>query len=120
MKKLLSTFKKQQTSVIVISNETTNTTKETTMIVTFEVEKANPSRKIAEKILKRRALEWAKKTTGKSDVELINWQTLPDTFRHRWELDCNRGGKLAGGCFIDGINGGMTFILKEREAAHED
>ncbi len=90
------------------------------MVITFEVEKANPSRKISEKMLKKRAMEWAKKTTGKNDAKLINWQTLSDTFQHRWEWECHKGGKLVGGCFIDGIREGLTFILKERDAVNED
>ena len=84
------------------------------MTVTFEVENANPSRKSAERMLKKRALEWAKKTTGNKEIKLVNWQPLADTFQHRWENECHRGGKLVAGCFIDGVQGGLTFILEER------
>lgn len=84
-------------------------------VITFEVEKANPSRKVTEHMLKRRALEWAKKRFGCHDITIVNWQSLSDTFQTRWADQCHSGGKFVGSCFFDGVPGMTTFILKEKD-----
>ena len=45
-------------------------------VITFEVEQANPSRKVTEHMLKRRALEWAKKRLGRDDITIVNGNAI--------------------------------------------